>query len=268
MKQQIIAVANEKGGVAKTTTVISLGGALAQMGVEVLMIDLDTQANLSLGMGVNPQRVRRSIADVLLNSASLLSVSRETSIPGLDLVPANAELGLAERFLQVRQNYEYILRNVLRSNQSTSTYSFILLDCPPSLGAVTTNALSAADFVIAPTQPEYFSAYGLRSLMSAIRRVRSTTNPDLAYYILITMMDRRNRIHRTLYEQLQTTFGEGLLKHVIEVDTKLRESTVAGLPITHFYPKSRSAGQYSALAQELVENAEQKEATESSPESN
>lgn len=256
MKQQIIAVANEKGGVAKTTTVISLGGALAQIGQEVLLIDLDAQANLSLGLGIDPSRVRRSIADVLLNSGSLLTASRETAIPGLDLVPSNADMGLAERFLPVRQNYDQILKNVLRNNAALSAYQFILLDCPPSLGAVTTNALNAADFVIAPTQPEYFSAYGLRSLMATIRRVRGQTNPNLAYYILITMMDRRNRIHRTMYEQLLATFGEGLLKTVIEVDTKLRESTVAGLPIGHYFPRSRSAGQYSALAQELVENVE------------
>ena len=262
--QHVIAIANEKGGVAKTTTVISLGGALAQTGREVLLIDLDTQANLSLGLGVDPMRVRRSIADVLLNSASLLSVSRETSIPGLDLVPANAEMGLAERFLPVRQNYDKILKNVLQNNAAVSAYQYIILDCPPSLGAVTTNALTAADFVIAPTQPEYFSAYGLRSLMAAIRRVRSQSNPNLAYYILVTMLDRRNRIHRTMLEQLLATFGDGLLKTVIEIDTKLRESTVAGLPITHYYPKSRSAGQYSGLAQELLENVEQETATEDS----
>jgi chromosome partitioning protein len=261
MNQQIIAVANEKGGVAKTTTVISLGGALAKSGHEVLLIDLDTQANLSLGLGVDPSRVRRSIADVLLNSGSLLSASRETSIPGLDLVPANADMGLAERFLPVRQNYEHVLRNALRDNPAAAAYQFILLDCPPSLGAVTTNALNAADFTIAPTQPEYFSAYGLRSLMAAIRRVRGQANPNLAYYVLITMMDRRNRIHRTLAGQLMATFGEGLLKTIIEVDTKLRESTVAGLPITHYYPSSRSASQYHALAQELLENVDQKTTT-------
>lgn len=268
MSQQIIAVANEKGGVAKTTTVISLGGALAQAGHEVLLIDLDAQANLSLGLGIDPTRVRRSIADVLLNSGSLLSVSRETAIPGLDVVPANSDMGLAERFLPVRQNYELILKNVLQNNPAISSYEFILLDCPPSLGAVTTNALSAADFAIAPTQPEYFSAYGLRSLMATIRRIRGHINPNLAYYILITMMDRRNRIHRTLFEQLQVTFGDGLLKTVIEVDTKLRESTVAGLPISFYFPRSRSASQYSALAQELVEYVEQKTTTESSQQPN
>ena len=258
MGQKIIAVANEKGGVAKTTTVISLGGALAQAGNEVLLIDLDPQANMTLGLGANPAKIRRSMADVLLNSVSLLSASRETAVPGMDLVPSNSEMGLAERYLPVRQNYEVILKNIIKNSPGLTGYGFILLDCPPSLGATTINALTAADYVIAPTQPEYFSAYGLRSLMSTIRRVRNQTNPSLAYYVLITMMDRRNRIHRTMYEQLQATFREGLFNTIIEVDTKLRESNVAGLPITHYYPKSRSANQYSILAQELVNNVQEK----------
>lgn len=264
---QVIAIANEKGGVAKTTTVISLAGSLVQAGYGVLVIDLDAQSNLTLGLGLQPARLRRSVADVLLNSASLLSVSRETNVAGLDLVPANADMGLAERFLPVRQNYEYILQNALRDSPGLAAYHYVLLDCPPSLGAVTINALTAANLVIAPTQPEYFSAYGLRSLMAAIRRVRSQSNAALAYYVLITMMDRRNRIHRTLCEQLQVTFGEGLLNTIIEVDTKLRESTVAGMPITHYYPKSRSAMQYTALAQELVNHVEEKAAVEVSSQS-
>ncbi len=256
----IFAIANEKGGVAKTTTTISLGGALVEAGYEVLLVDLDTQANLTLGLGILPSKVRRSIADVLMNSAAIVSVSRETSIPGLDLVPSNTGMGLAERFLPMRQNYENILKNAL---ETLPAYDYILLDCPPSLGAVTLNALTAANSIIAPTQPEYFSAYGLRSVMALIRRVRGqgapATNPSLAYHILITMMDRRNRIHRTLSEQLSATFGDGLLQTVIETDTKLREATVAGVPITHYHSQSRSATQYRALAQELIQNVKQKQ---------
>jgi chromosome partitioning protein len=252
----IIAVANEKGGVAKTTTAISLGGALVESGYEVLLVDLDAQANLSLGLGTNPANVRRSVADMLLNSASLISISRESNVPGMDIVPSNSDMGMAERFLPVRQNYEYILKNIFLSTQSLSSYDFVLLDCPPSLGAVTTNALTAAQIVIIPTQPEYFSAHGLRNLMAMIRRVRTQSNPDLAYYILITMMDRRNRIHRTLSEQLRLTFKDGLLETVIEIDTKLRESNVAGMPITHYTPHSRSALQYRALAQELIQDVQ------------
>lgn len=302
---EILAIVNEKGGVAKTTTTISLAGALVELGYDVLVVDLDTQANLTLGLGVPPARIRRSSADVLMNNATVASISRETSIPGLDLLPSSPEMGLAERFLPMRQGYETLLKNALQP--VLNRYGYILLDCPPSLGAVTYNAMTAATRVIAPTQPEYFSAFGLRSVMAMIRRVRGVdqahqpaatqplenaavtgqpapdaaasgtapqaaaaqpsaplpdsppptmdtggTNPHLIYHILITMMDRRNRIHRTLAEQLKTTFGEGLFNTIIETDTKLRESTVAGLPITHYNSASRSAGQYRQLAQEIV----------------
>jgi chromosome partitioning protein len=246
---QVIAVTNEKGGVAKTTTVLSLGGAFVESGHEVLLVDLDAQANLTLGLGVNPAKLRKSISDVLLNSATLVSVSRETAVPGLDLIPANGDMGLAERFLSVRQDYEHILANALKT---VPNYEYILLDCPPSLGAVSVNAMAAANLIVVPTQPEYFSVHGLRGVLAAVRRLRSKANPDLSYRVLITMMDRRNRIHNSLSEQLRATFAEGVFQTVIETDTKLRESTVAGLPITYYYPKSRSALQYRSLAQELI----------------
>lgn len=251
-----ISITNEKGGVAKTTTALSLGGAMAEAGYEILLIDLDAQANLTLGVGLTPSKMHRTIADVLMNSASILSASRETDIPGLEIVPSNAEMSMAERFLPVRQNYEQLLRTALAAlpQPGGRHYDFVLLDCPPSLGAVTFNALTAANLVIAPTQAEYFSVYGLRSVMAAVRKVRAEGNPDLAYFILITMLDRRNRIHRTLRDQLQITFGDGLLKTVLEVDTKLRESNVAGKPINFHSPNSRSANQYRALAQELIQN--------------
>ena len=273
----VIAVANQKGGVAKTTTVVSLGGALARHNQEVLLVDLDAQANLTLALGKDPNRVRGAVTEVLFNSASLLSVSRETNIPGLDLVPANAEMDLAERFLPVRKDYETILRRALRSElrpaaktaSKSSTaplaytpgtaprppsihYDFVLLDCPPFLGAVTLNALVAADMLIIPTQPEFFSANALRTMTAAIRQVRSQHNPDLVYRILITLFDRRNRIHREVGEQIRNTFGDGVFQAIIEIDTKLRESAIEGLPITHRKTQSRSALQYDALAQELL----------------
>jgi chromosome partitioning protein len=253
--RHLIAVTNEKGGVAKTTTILSLGGALVESGHEVLLIDLDAQANLTLGLGVNPAEVRRSTADVLLNSASIISISRETLIPGLDLVPSNADMGLAERFLSIRQNFELVLKNTLNGLQN---YDYVLMDCPPSLGAVSINAMTAADMIIIPTQPEYFSIHGLRGVLAAIRRVRSQHNPTLNYRVLITMMDRRNRIHLTLNDQLRTTFGEGVFQTVIETDTKLRECNVVGLPITHYQSRTRSAIQYRALAQEITQNVQEK----------
>jgi chromosome partitioning protein len=255
--RHIIAVTNEKGGVAKTTTTLSLGGALVEAGKEVLLIDLDAQANLTIGLGVNPTKTRRSISDALLNSASLLSISRETPIPGLDLVPSNADMLLAERFLTIRTDYEKILSNSLAT---LTTYDYVLLDCPPSLGAVSLNAMVAAQMIIIPTQPEYYSVNGLRGVLASVRRIRNQNNPNLTYRVLITMMDRRNRIHNTLNNQIRNTFGEGVFETCIDTDTKLRESTVVGLPITHYYPRSRSAQQYRALAQELIEYVDSKAA--------
>jgi chromosome partitioning protein len=214
------------------------------------LVDLDPQANLTLGLGVSPHKVRRSVADVLLNAAQPISVSRETSIPGLDLIPSNSEMGLAERFLPIRQNYLRILRDAL---SDIHLYGTIILDCPPSMGAVTLNAMVAADLLIIPTQAEYFSAYALRNVMSAIRSVRAQENPALIYRILITMIDMRIKSQQELIEQMKEAFDKAVFETEIQVDSKLRESTIAGLPITSYTPRSRSALQYRALAQELTQ---------------
>ncbi len=250
----IITVANQKGGVAKTTTAVSLGGAMALSGKDVLLIDLDAQADLTLALGVTPSRSGGSIADVFFSSANLAGVTRETPIPGLDLIPSSSEMELAERFLPVRPKFEFILRDALKNHLPENFYDFVILDCPPALGAVTQNALQAAQMLIIPTQPEYFSAHALRNMMPAIRRVRSQGNPNLIYRILITMHDKRNRVHRDLSEQYRTTFGDGVFQTVINTDTKLRESSIAGIPITHFNLKTRSTLEYQALAQELMQH--------------
>jgi chromosome partitioning protein len=248
-----IAISNEKGGVAKTTSAISLAGAFAEQGKQILLIDLDPQANLTLGLGIKPTEVKRSIARVILNSDKPSTVVYDTSIEGIDLIPSSPEMGLAERFLPIRQNYHTILRNALFGFVS---YDYIIYDCPPALGAISTNALTASDLLIIPTQPEYFSAYALKKMMSAVRQVRQNDNPSLIYRVLVTMMDRRNRTHRTLLEQLEATFSDGLLHTVIETDTRLRESSIVGLPITTYSPESRSATQYRDLAQELIQDVE------------
>lgn len=252
----IIAVANQKGGVAKTTTVVSLGGALAKSGMDILLIDLDSQADLTLAMGCSPHKTHGSIADVLLNSGNMLNITHETDIPGIDIIPSNDEMELAEQFLPIRNDFENVLKNALKRQLPQHAYDVIILDCPPALGAVTQNALIAANLLIIPTQPEYFSAHALRNMLAAIRQIRNSNNPGLEYRILITMRDRRNRIHRSFSEQIQTTFKNGLFGTVIDVDTKLRESSVAGLPITHYIAKTRSAIQYQSLAQELTRNVQ------------
>lgn len=244
-----IAIANQKGGVAKTTTAVSLGGALAQNGQEVLLIDLDPQGDLTLSLGVNPAHARRAITDVLFNWSTPASVSRETRVNGLDLIASNPEMELAERFLPVRKNFEFILRNAIHN--APLSHDYVIFDCPPALGAITTNALNAAQMLIIPTTPEFFSVHALRNVLGAYRRIREKSNPDLVYRILITMQDIRNRIHRDLSIQLKENFSASIFENIIQIDTKLRESSVEGLPITHYYPKSRSADQYVALSTEL-----------------
>ncbi len=249
---QIIALANEKGGVAKTTTAASLGGALVEGGQEVLLVDLDPQASLTLALGIPPHKVSHSVVDLLLSANTPLSVSVETSLAGLDIIPSNSEMTLAERFLPIRENYKHILRNSLRQ---ATMYDTILIDCPPSMGAVTQNALVAADLVIIPTQPEYLSAYALRNMLPIIKNIRENENADLKYRILITMLDIRLNSHNYIAKQLRSKLGNIVFKTNIQVDSKLRECTIEGLPITHFTPQSRGAKQYRALAQELSSNA-------------
>lgn len=246
-----IAVSNEKGGVAKTTSTLSLGAALAELNHRVLLVDLDPQANLSLALGLETGEAEITSANVLIEQVPVKSAIRRTDVANLDLLPSNSRIESAEQYLPMRSNYLSTLRNALVA--SALAYEYILLDCPPALGAITLNALSAADLLIIPTQAEYFSAYALRNMMGSIRRIRQESNPNLAYRILVTLLDRRNRTHRNIFEQLQTTFGQGVFTTVIEIDTKLRESPIAGMPITQYRPTSRGSQQYRILAQELTE---------------
>lgn len=250
-----IAMSNEKGGVAKTTSTLSLGAALAELNHRVLLVDLDPQANLSLALGFESGEVEFSSANILIENTAIKSAIRRTEVNNLDLVPSNARIETAEQYLPMRSHYLSTLRNALQA--VPLAYDYILLDCPPALGAITLNALSAADLLIIPTQAEYFSAYALRNMMGTIRRVRLESNPNLAYRILVTLLDRRNRTHRNIFEQLQATFGQGVFTTVIEIDTKLRESPIAGVPITQYKPTSRGSQQYRVLAQELIEYAKE-----------
>ena len=246
----IISVANEKGGVAKTTSTISLAASMVETGLEVLVIDLDAQANLTLALGVEINPSQPGAVDILLRGMPADRAVRETSVPRLSLIPSTMEMVKVERQLPLKDNHEAVLDAALRN--AGWQYDYILLDCPPFLGAVTHNALMASDILVMPTQAEFFSINALRNMMATVRKVRQHGNPRLTYRLLLTMFDRRNRIHRTMCEQLRATFNHGVLDTVIEVDTKLRESSIAGLPIIFHAPKSRSALQYRALAQEIL----------------
>lgn len=244
----IIAIANAKGGVAKTTTALSLSASLSELDNKVLMIDLDPHANLSLYSGIKRNEIEHSIADVFLGSETISSVKMSTPMNKVDIAPSNHELSLAESHLIVRENYEHILKNSL---DGVDDYDLIILDCPPTLGTLTRNALTAADMLIIPTQPEYFSTNALRDMLYLIRNIRQRSNPNLRYRVVVTMLDRRNRVHKDLAQHIRTAFGQALFDATIEVDTRLRESAVIGQPITTYAPQSRSAGQYRELALEL-----------------
>ena len=256
-----IAVSNEKGGVAKTTTTLSLGAALAEAGNTVLLVDLDPQANLTLAAGLEVSEISTSSSNILIESAPLLKTVHHTEIENIDIIPAHPSIESAEQYLPMRTNYTAIMRRAI--NQAVPLpYEYIVLDCPPFLGAITQNALSAAKLLVIPTQAEFFSAYALRNMMGIIRKVRQESNPSLAYRILITMLDRRNRTHRNIEEQLKTTFGNGLFETVIEIDTKLRESPIAGLPIMQYKSNTRGSQQYRDLAQELMDYVKEKDKQE------
>jgi chromosome partitioning protein len=247
----IIAISNLKGGVAKTTTCLSLGACLAEMGKVVLLIDLDPQANLTLSVGLKPDELRHTVDEALLGNATLVSVSRECAVFGLDIVPANQSLVTIDKVLYGRKGYEFYLKNSIEA-MGSSSYDFILIDCPPSMGTLTLNALTAADVLIVPVQCEYFAARSFRQVIELVKLVQEKTNPRLTYRALVTMYDRRNKINQVIFDQMQRGMDSILFKTIIEVDTKLKESPVFGQPVTLYAPNTRGAAQYRALAQELI----------------
>jgi chromosome partitioning protein len=250
-----IALTNQKGGVAKTTTCLSLGASLCELGKMVLLIDLDPQASLTLSLGLKPKELHRTVGDALLGNTSLVSISRESPVYGLDIVPSNQGLVVLDKILYGRPGFQFRLKNGLDSIQD-GFYDYILIDCPPSIGTLTLNALTASDMLIIPIQCEYYAARTLRHYSELITRMREKTNANLTYRVLVTMYDRRNKICRTILDQMRRGLSHVLFDTIIEIDTKLRESPVFGQPITLYAPKTRGAQQYRALAKELMDHGQ------------
>ena len=243
-----IAIANAKGGVAKTTTALSLGAALAAQEKNVLAIDLDPHANLTISLGYKPQGLSPTISDVFLGDCQVEQAIYSSKFERLSLIPSNHTLTMAENHLMVRDRYMLILRDAL---SSLDGFDVFILDCPPTLGTLTQNALSASNVLIIPAQPEYYSAHALRDMLNLILAIRQRNNPRLRYRILLTMLDRRNRIHRSLAKQIRTAFSQAVFDVEIETDTRLRESPLFGQPIQQYAPSSRASKQYQDLATEL-----------------
>jgi chromosome partitioning protein len=249
----VIAICQQKGGVAKTTTALSLGACFAEQHIDTLLIDLDSQANLTVGLGLNPANIRRSAADVLLGDSPIVHVTRESVLPGLDLVPSNPDMLTAAKALNLRTDYEYLLREALH-DERIKYYEVVIIDCPPTLGSLTLSALTAAELVIIPVPCEYFAVQGLKGVLKLIKLVRERTNPQLHYRLLVTMFDRRGNLHSNMLEQIKEHFSDSMLDTMIGVDSKLRESQVVGVPIIMHSPWTRGTQQYRALAEEVLTN--------------
>ena len=249
----IIAMCNQKGGVGKTTSTINMGSALAAFGRKVLLVDLDPQGALSAGLGISHQELDITVYNLLVDSSlSILDAIHESPVNGLDVVPANIDLSAAEIQLVNEVGREQALARALRPVMKE--YDFIIIDCQPSLGLLTVNALSCADSVIIPVESEYFSLRGLALLMDTVDKVRDRLNFRLEVLgILVTMFDRRTLHSREVMERLVEAFGDKVFDSVITRTVRFPETSVAGEPIDTWAPKSSGAVQYRNLAAEVIE---------------
>lgn len=253
---KVIAIANQKGGVGKTTTTINLGATLAAEGKKVLIIDADPQANATSGYGIDPRTMTSSIYECLVDDYPLEGSQVKTCVEGLDLVGSRIDLAGAEIELVGKPDRERIMLHVLE--QVRDAYDFILIDCSPSLGLITVNALTAADSVIIPVQAEYFALEGITKLLNTIRIIKSKLNPALDIEgFLLTMYDARLRLANQIYEELKGHFGDMVFDTVIPRNIRLSEAPSHGLPALLYAPESRGATSHVALARELIAHQRQ-----------
>ena len=249
---RIIAMCNQKGGVGKTTSTINLGAALAEFGRRVLLVDFDPQGALSVGLGMAPHTMERTTYDLLMSrDVHVEDVLIKTSVPGMDLLPSNIDLSAAEVQLVNEVAREQTLSRVLAP--VVDDYDFVLIDCQPSLGLLTINALTAAHGVIVPLECEYFSLRGVALLMDTIDKVRDRLNPRLRLEgILATMYDGRTTHGREVFSRVVEAFGDDVYDSVVSRTVRFPETTVAGQPITTWAPSSSGASAYRTLAMEVI----------------
>lgn len=252
---RIIALANQKGGVGKTTTAINLAAGLAELGFSVLLVDIDPQGNTSTGLGIRPDLRKKTSYDLIVDSVTLQDVVMETGLPDVLVIPANADLSSADLDIVSNEKRSFLLHDALRQ-PAMDQYGldYILIDCPPALSLLTVNALVACDAVLVPLQCEFFALEGLSQLMLTIRDVRRSANPDLRIEgVVLTMYDRRNRLTSQVEADARANMGDLVLKTTIPRNVRISEAPSHALPVLRYDPASSGAKAYRALAREIAD---------------
>ena len=252
---RIIAVANQKGGVGKTTTSINLAACLAEKGKKVLAVDMDPQGNLTSGLGVDKDSVEKSIYELIIGEVDIKEVINKEVLENLDIIPTSIDLSAAEIELIGVDDKEYILRNAI--DQVKDQYDFVIIDCPPSLSMLTINAMTTADSVIVPIQCEYFALEGLSQLIHTVELVKDRLNSKLEIEgVVFTMYDARTNLSLQVVENVKDNLQQNIYKTIIPRNIRLAEAPSYGLPINKYDPKSTGAESYMRLADEVIEREE------------
>ena len=252
---RIIAVANQKGGVGKTTTSINLAACLAEKGKKVLAVDMDPQGNLTSGLGVDKDSVEKSIYELIIGEVDIKEVINKEVLENLDIIPTSIDLSAAEIELIGVDDKEYILRNAI--DQVKDQYDFVIIDCPPSLSMLTINAMTTADSVIVPIQCEYYALEGLSQLIHTVELVKDRLNSKLEIEgVVFTMYDARTNLSLQVVENVKDNLQQNIYTTIIPRNIRLAEAPSYGLPINKYDPKSTGAESYMRLADEVIEREE------------